>query len=113
MLTKLPYEFGMWREAEAKSILNLVIAGHFKMAEHTFVRANERAISRRQIIHCAEQCIYYKWQEINGTHLFVGHLDAEATGGFSAAVRDGVIIVTVFRRRLTRWERKLVKGKRP
>jgi len=103
----------MDRDAEAKKILKLVADGRFKMAEHTFVRGNERGISRQQIIHCAEHCIYHKWQDSQETHLFVGYLDISATGGFSAVIRSGVIIVTVFRRRLTRWEKNLVKHKKP
>ena len=103
----------MDKDAEAKKILRLVAEGRFKMAEHTFVRSSERGISRKQIVHCAEAYIYHKWQDTKGTHLFIGRLDANTTGGFSAVIRDGVIIVTVFRRSLTRWEKKLVKYKRP
>lgn len=100
-------------EVEAKKILKLVSDGKFKMAEHTFTRGNERGISRQQIIHCAQHCIYHKWQEDRGTHLFVGYLEAEVPGGFSAVLRSGVIIVTIFKRRLTRWEKNLVKQKKP
>jgi len=47
----------MDKEAEAKRILKLVADGRFKMAEHTFIRGNERGISRLKIVHCAEECI--------------------------------------------------------
>ena len=103
----------MEKADEAGEILRLVAVGEFKIAEHTFNRGAERGISREQIIHCAAHCIYHKWQESQGTHIFVGFLDANASGGFSAVMRSGVIIVTVFRRRLSRWEKNLIKSKKP
>ncbi len=101
----------MDRNGEARKIMKLVASGKFKMAEHTFTRSQERGISRQQIIHCAQNCIYSKWQEDHESHLFIGYIDTEVPGGFSAVLRSGVIIVTIFKRRLTRWEKALVKLK--
>jgi sarcosine oxidase delta subunit len=100
----------MNRDAEARKILRLIAAGRFQLVEHAFVRGNERGISREQIIHCARGHNYFRWQEDKGTHLFIGYLDSNTTGGFSAVMRNGAIIVTVFRRRLAQWEKILVKS---
>ena len=97
----------MGQDGEAKEILRLIASGTFKMAEHAYERSVERHITRAQIIYCAKHCIHHKWQESHGTHLFIGYLDSNSTGGFSAVLKDGAVIVTVFRRRLTEWEKKL------
>ncbi len=98
-------------EADAKLILRLVSQGLFEMTEHAFARLHTRGITRSQIIHCAKHCISRQWQADHGTYLFIGYLDDEQNaGGFSALFRDGVVIVTVFRRRLTKWEKR--RGKR-
>jgi len=101
----------MSSSSEAKDILRLVASGVFKMAEHAYGRSIERSISRAQIIHCARHCLHHSWQESHGTYLFVGYLDSSSTGGFSAVLKDGVVIVTVFRRRLTKWEKRRVRGR--
>lgn len=99
------------READAKEILRLVGQGLFEMTEHAFGRSSSRGITSGQIIHCARHCISHSWQEEHGTYLFVGYLDQEKNaGGFSAILHAGVVIVTVFRRRLTKWEKR--RGKR-
>lgn len=98
------------KESAASEILRLVGQGLFEMTEHAFQRATTRGITRDQIIHCAQHCIRHRWQEGKGTYIFIGYLNSEKdAGGFAAVLREAVVIVTVFRRRLTKWEEKLGK----
>lgn len=53
--------------------------------------------------------IEWKWQEEKQTYWFVGFLDEGQPGGFTAALDNGVWIVTVFKRKLTRREKDLIK----
>lgn len=95
--------------AKAREILRLVSAGSFKMAEHAYEQSVRRHVTRAQIIHCARRCIHHRWQEEHQTYLFIGYIDSENTGGISAVLKEGAVIVTIFRRRLNQWEKRLAR----
>ena len=99
----------MTGDQEAQEILRLVTAGIFQMTRHALERSYGRNISRAEVSHCAKHCTRHEWQEVQQTHLFIGHLNRHETGGFTAVLRDGAVVLTVFRRRLTKWEKKRAK----
>jgi len=102
----------MNKEKEAKEILKQVKANNFNLLLHAGKRAIERNISKESVINCAKTCFYWEWQEDHNTYLFLGQLNSDETGGFSAIIRDDVLVVTIFKRRLTKWERELQKTKK-
>lgn len=66
-------------------------------------------LSRQNVINVANTVIEWKWQEDKQTFWFVGFLDDSQPGGFTAALDNGVWIVTVIKRKLTRREKELLK----
>ena len=99
----------MYRDEEAQEILRRVKQDNFFLRVHATIRLGERQIERAQIIHCAKSCFLWKWQEVHQSHLFLGFFIDEVSGGFAAVLEMDAIIVTVFKRRLTEWERNLAK----
>ncbi len=98
--------------SDAQQILDRVKAGRFRLLRHASVRSQERGIFIEQVIHCADTCFHWRWQDDRKTHLFLGFLDKERPGGFTAVILDEVLVVTVFKRKLTKWEKNLVKSEK-
>lgn len=94
---------------EAEQIVEAVKGNHFIMKDHAAVRGAERTISRQNVINVAKTLIEWKWQETHQTYWFIGFLDTGRPGGFTAALDDGVWVVTVFKRNLTKREKELIK----
>jgi hypothetical protein len=88
--------------AEREFILQSIRSGNFRLRDHAVRRSDERELGPDQVRHVAGTLIGHRYQADKFTHWFVGHLDAERTGGFTAVVNEGVWIVTVFRRRRCR-----------
>jgi len=103
MITKLAYQI-INRHLEAQRILREVKRGNFSFSLHAGQRSLMRALSKEQIIRASENLIYWKWQDDHETYLFVGRLVDGNGAGFTAVIEKNVVIVTVFRRRLKRWE---------
>jgi len=100
---------GMDRSREAQQILEAAKANRFMLRDHAVRRADERVLSRQSVINVAQTVIEWKWQEGKQTHWFVGFLAEGQSGGFTAAMDNGVWVVTVFKRKLTRREKELIK----
>ena len=100
----------MTRDQEAQEILKRVKSDNFFLRLHAGHRMKDRRIERAQIIHCAASCFHWRWQEDHGSHLFLGYLVEGVSGGFSAVLQGDAIVVTVFKRRLTQWERNIAKS---
>ena len=94
----------MDREVESREIIDAVKADRFLMRTHANQRGLVRNISRDQVIHVANHLIEWKWQEDKQTHLFVGYLEFGVGGGFTAVKDQEMWIVTVFRRKLKKWQ---------
>ncbi len=97
---------------ESREILQRVKAGQFSLLQHASDRSKQRGVFIEQIIHCAETCFHWRWQPNHKTHLFLGYLAEGRSGGFTAVLLDKVLVVTVFKRRLTKWEKNLSKSKK-
>lgn len=95
----------MDRAAETKDILDQIKKGSFSYSDHGNQRSLERAIPVSEIVSIANHLNYSKWQEKEQTHLFVGQRTNGQGGGFTAVSRNGVIIVTVFKRKLKKGEK--------
>ena len=101
----------MDHERDARLILKKIKMDDFFLLQHANTRASERGLTKNSVIECAKTCFHYEWQETSETYLFLGSFNDSEDGGFSAVLRDQVLVVTVFRRRLTKWERsKKLKG---
>ncbi len=100
----------MERSEEGQRILASVVEGRFRLLNHASQRSTERGVFVEQIIQCAKTCFHWKWQEKPGTHLYLGFFSPDRPGGFTAVLLDEVLVVTVFKRRLTQWEKKLAKS---
>ncbi|MBI2605019.1 MAG: hypothetical protein HYW49_02945 [Deltaproteobacteria bacterium] len=103
----------MDRGEEAQEILRRIKADDFVLLHHASQRAEERGISKENVIYCAKTCFHWEWQEEKGTHFFLGSLNEKDHGGFTAVLRDRALVITVFKRRLTKWEKTLKKSKKP
>lgn len=99
----------MTRDQEAQSILKRIKADDFFLLQHADQRSQERGITKDNIIQCAKTCFHWEWQEKHGTHFFLGSFNESEEGGFTAVLKDQVLVVTIFRRRLKQWE----KNKKP
>lgn len=99
----------MDRKREAKEILEAVRANHFILKDHAAERSLERTISRQHVVNVASTVIDWKWQEDHETYWFIGFLEEGRPGGFTAVFDEGVWVVTVFKRKLTKREKELVK----
>jgi len=101
----------MSHRLESQKILKAILANQFLLRDHAVQRSDERALSRQNVIHVASTVIEWKWQEDKQTHWFIGFLEEGQPGGFTA-IRDeveGVWVVTLFKRKLTRREKGLMK----
>ena len=99
----------MDRSKEAQQILKAVKSNRFTLRDHAAARSDERFLSRQNVVNVVNTVIEWKWQENNQTHWFIGFLDGIKPGGFTAAIDKGVWIVTVFKRKLTKREKELIK----
>ena len=99
----------MDRAKEAQQILEAIKTDQFVLKDHAVRRTDERALSRQNVINVANSVIEWKWQEVKHTYWFIGFLEEKQSGGFTAAVDNGVWIVTVFKRKLTKREKELIK----
>ena len=96
----------MNRHREAQRILQEVKKGAFSFSLHASERSLRRALSKEQIVQVADGLSYWKWQDDHQTYLFVGRLCDGTGAGFTAVIEKGVIVVTVFKRKLKSWEGK-------
>lgn len=94
---------------EGQIILDAVKEGRFRLLQHAQRRGQERGVFVEQVIHCAKTCFHWEWQEIHETHLYLGYFTEDRPGGFTAVLLDEVLVVTVFKRNLTKWEKTLAK----
>ncbi len=94
---------------EAQQILKAVRSNQFTLRDHASKRGAERMLSRQNVVNVSNTVIEWKWQKDKQTHWFVGFLEDGLPGGFTAAIDNGVWIVTVFKRKLTKHEKELVK----
>ena len=101
----------MTRASESKLILNRIKSDDFFLVQHANQRSNERGITKENIIHCARTCFHWEWQEKHGTHLFLGLFNESEHGGFTVVLRDQVLVITVFKRKLNQWEKNKKKQK--
>ena len=99
----------MERNKEAQQILKAVKTNRFTLRDHAAARSDERTLSRQNVVNVANTAIEWRWQENKQTHWFIGFLDDNQSGGFTAAIDNGVWIVTVFKRKLTKREKELIK----
>lgn len=95
----------MNRMAESKHILEMIRGGNFSFSDHGSQRSLERALPVSEIIHMANNLIYSEWRESTQSHLFVGKRTNGDGGGFVVVKRNGVVVVTVFKRTLKKWEK--------
>jgi len=99
----------MDRGREAKAILEAIKANRFTLRDHAVKRGSERMLSRLNVINIARTVLEWKWQENQQTYWFIGFLDDQKTGGFTAVMDNGVWVITIFKRKLTRREKELIK----
>ena len=92
------------RHQEAQKILRAVKSGAYSFSLHAGDRSLTRALSKEQIAGVAANLVYWKWQDDHQTYLFVGRLDDRQGAGFTAVIDSGVVVVTVFRRRIKKRE---------
>lgn len=95
---------------QAQEILLRVKEGRFRLLEHAMGRSRERGVFVEHVIQCAKTCFHWQWQENHRTHLYLGFFSGDKPGGFTAVYLDEVLVVTVFKRKLTKWEKNLAKS---
>jgi hypothetical protein len=99
----------MDRSKEADQILKAVSSNRFILRDHATQRGLERSLSRQNVINVANTLIEWKWQEKQMTYWFIGFLSEGEPGGFTAAIDHDVWIITVFKRKLSKREKELIK----
>lgn len=95
----------MNRLRDIPKILKALKAGQVQYTIHAYEQMNRRKLSESDVKHIGGTCAHAKWQEDRQTYLIVGY----ATDGKGAAVcckiDEGIVVVTVMRRHLTKTER--------
>jgi hypothetical protein len=95
-------------DPEASRILDAIKADNFKLRDHAVRRSDQHILSRHSVMNVAKTVIKWKYQADKYSYWFIGFLEKDRPGGFSAVINDGIWVVTVFKRRLSRSERKLL-----
>ncbi|MEO5971014.1 MAG: hypothetical protein ABIQ95_13880 [Bdellovibrionia bacterium] len=93
------------QETDVQKIVSEIQAGRFSYSDHANLRSLERSLPVSEIIYISHHLRSWAWQEDKKTYLFIGDRLNGKAGGFSAVNRDGVIIITVFKRSLKKWEK--------
>ena len=93
-------------KAEIALIIKKIRSDEFNIRDHVIRRFDERLLSRKNIINVITTLLEVHYQEIQSTYRFIGYLDQDRPGGFTAVINEGVWIVTVFRRKLSLAEKK-------
>ena len=92
---------------QAQQILAAVKRSDFILKWHAEERISLRGFTRADVIEIAKTVIRWEWQEKSQTYLFIGTDLDERGAGFSATRnQDNTYVITVFRRRIKKWERK-------
>lgn len=82
-------------KTEKLLVLNLS-SGEFLLTAHARTRMNERLVSEFDIICAARNIQSIKYQAANNTYLVTGIDDFYKTLNISVAIRDDILIITVF-----------------
>lgn len=94
-----------WRVAQ--QIIASIRKGEFILKRHAEERLAQRRFSKFDVIEIASTVIRWEWQEQKETYLFIGtDLDGDGAGFSAVRNREGTYVITVFKRRIKKWERK-------
>lgn len=93
------------QKEEAQKILSEIQEGRFSYSDHANLRSLDRSLPVNEIICISKHLRSWAWQEDKKTYLFIGDRLNGKAGGFSAVNRNGVIIITIFKRTLKSWEK--------
>ena len=94
---------------EKTKIIEAINANRFMLRDHTVRRSGERSLSWKNVVNVVKTLIDWKWQENKHTHWFIGFLEDRIPGGFTAVIdteENIVWVVTIFKRKLSRREKK-------
>ena len=94
-------------------IIEMIKSNAFGLRDHAIRRSDERTFNRESPIHIVNTLLYASYQEDKCTYQFVGYLSDQQAGGFTAVINDGVWIVTIFKRRLSRKEKSFLAANPP
>ena len=93
-----------WRVAQ--QIITAVRKGDFILKRHAEERLEQRRFSKVDVVEIAKTVIRWEWQEGKETYLFIGtDLDEKGAGFTATRTQDGTYVITVFRRRIKKWEK--------
>ena len=91
----------------AQEIIDSVQRDNFILRRHAEERLAQRQFSKADVIQIAKTVIRWEWQEKKGSFIFVGtDLNDEGAGFTANRNEDGTYIITVFKRRIKKWEKK-------
>jgi hypothetical protein len=95
----------MDRLISIKKIIAALTAGNVKFSEHALSQMDRRGLTKQDVLHVAQSCLSFSWQEAKQTFLVVGYAENGKGAAFSCIVENGVVVVTVMWRHLTKKER--------
>ena len=87
-------------------VLRAIDKGKIRFTDHAVAQMNRRLFFKADVIQIAQTCTRFEWQADKKTYLVTGYAENEKGAAFSCVYQEGVVVVTVMWRHLSRKERR-------
>lgn len=86
-------------------ILKALRAGDVQYTVHAQKQMSQRKLTEFDLIAIGASCVSTHWQDERGTYLVVGYASDGKGAAVSCRIDEGVVVITVMRRHLSKKER--------
>lgn len=91
------------------NLLKALKAGDVLYTIHAQQQMTQRKLTAMDVMAVGASCVRTEWQQERGTYLIVGYASDGKGAAVSCKIDEGVIVVTVMRRHLSKKERSKEK----
>ena len=86
-------------------LLRVLKTGNVQYTVHALEQMHRRKLTEFDVQSIGASCVHTQWQAARNTYLIVGYTADGKGAAFSCKIDEGVVVVTVMRRHLTKKER--------